>query len=77
MMSTSLFTALSPANSVEALPKCEITQVLILPTSVVALIMNGTTGAVECKSQFPFSTKIAKFSHQQRNSPELFLNMNQ
>ena len=84
MMSTITFHCslpLSPANSVEALSKCEITKVLILPTSVIALIMNGTTGAVKCKSQFLVSTKIllpsAKYSHQQRNSPELFLNMNQ
>ena len=55
MMSISLFhcsPSLSPANSVETLPKCEITKVLVLPTSVVALIMNSTTGAGECTFQF-------------------------
>ena len=40
---------LSPANFVETLPKCKVTEVFVFTTSVIALIMNTTTGAVECR----------------------------
>ena len=67
----------SPANSVETLPKCEIAKVLVLPTSVIALIVDSTTDAVGCKFQCLLNQNIGKFSNKTRNSPELFLNMNQ
>ena len=67
----------SPANSVETLSECEITKVLVLPTSVIALIMDSTAGTVGCKFQCLPNQNIGNVWHKTRNSPELFFNMDQ
>ena len=80
MVSTSLcsgIVAVSPANFVETLSKCEITKVLVLPTSVIALVMDSTAGTVGWRFQCLLNQNIGKFSHKTRNSPELFLDMDQ
>ena len=61
-----------PANSVETLPKCEITKVLVLPTSVVALIMDSTTRAVRYKFSVPSQPKHQHIFNQKRQ--EIHLN---
>ena len=60
MIIMSVFSCVPPANSVETLSKCEITQVLVLPTSVVTLIMDSAAGTVGCKFQCLLNQNICK-----------------